>query len=1807
MADQNSIKTIMTVDNRDVQEKLKQLESYYKSTYSGWIEATDKLKVKDQELISAKNSLAISTKALKEEQAKGTAANKDEIVILKQAVATHKDTVQVLNLEKSALTAVTAAHTKEMATSQQAMMLAKNLNKTKQELADTEIANARHRNDVLSSLSAQRTAEEKQRYLVLSSLAGQKTKEADADQQNIASMKAQYSRLYENTNAQNTYNDSVERLKAMRTQGVISQNQYVSALAKETDALKAGTPERDNQFNHMIRMLRWAGTLAGAYYALNTVWASTLGKGIELNRLYESQSLGLSAILASKTKMIDANGKEVHGVEKLNTAQTIMADTLAKIKEAATKTPATFSEMVGFYQQSIGHALTSGKSFGKNISEISDNTIKLTQRMSLLGGSIGMPMDRINEEIRSLMSGNASTDSLIASLLFGSPGAANKAIKEAKTRTDGLTKLFDGVLKDVDSLMGQNTFDMLKNNLVSTLETIQKASAKPLFDDIKVGFSDLDTYLSIHSVEISDTIETMYKQIKIGAGSLGSAVGEGVSVSVDFIGALVGIVFDSVDTMNDKYRKINLGDIMVLSVTTGIEVLRNLVDMAGIAIVEIGSMFNGLAKGITGTFEQINKGGAFMAGMFGSSKDAADFSKGADYWKRKTSDLNKDSKAFDQSASAILKQMSETDIRLAKAYNGLLLKDTSVTGGNKDANQKRLQAALTKLKPIEAEKAGKTSSEIAKEDREQLKAFELMKQKHDAELTYQQMLDVQKQSSFTLEESKLTDIQKLKLSNMRMELEGYGAVFAEASKISNEKNREKEIAILTEKYAKDSIAYGNEKLSIQKGITAAMDQQVAAADKLALKEFRRALDMQKLQSKRGRESDSFERTFGAGKISPETAALLSASARSEYVKGISNVTSEEVAASMLDSYTKRLEEIKNLIPEIPAIELNLKLNGWDDISNAIAGLGNSFTDLNKKTEVYNEYSKIAGNDTKKRAILDHNYAMDKVDAYGSMLGAARGFYKAESAEAKRLGEVQKALSMAKMVTQLGEMVQSSAFTALFVAQEEVKAVAAGTTAVAVAAQSSPWTGFATAAAMAAMLASMGIMLAGAMGSGKTSTSYDAFSAQAANTGTGSVLGDSSKASESITNSLKLMSDLAKPEFKLSSQMAASLASIDSKIGGLSANILRSAGFAVGEGFTASSSLGLGGQVGSTLTDLYKYATPTGLAATVIENLNIPIVSQLAGALNGFVGGAINSIARGIFGGGSSSSLADSGITFGNQSLSQATSNLQGNSYQTVVTHTDGGWFRGDRTSYDSYFSTLDEYTRSQFQLVLGNLRDITVQSATALDTSATTVKNNLSSYVVALGTISLNGKTGDEIKTVLTNILGRIGDELAATAFPALTQFQHIGEGIFETMTRVAGGMEEAAYYEGKISSSHIKYTEILNKQGDVATEALRQSIDMLDEAAYGASNGVIQIIDSLNNGAQDLFDTYVALDKMRFQVIATNHSVDSLTASMLYGAGGIDNLSTGLSDYIDGFLTDQEKLANQASDMNNQFTKIGVAMPANSAAFRQLVESIDTSTSSGQELYGRVILLSKGFNDLTTSVTSSLSSITGEAQNLSDAFTSMSSAIQTTIDKLSDTSGGGSQSSMIASFWDKRTQADILLAKRGDLTVKEQSTLQGLVTDLDSLALSIQGAQVGGTAGITSSLVGQLQGIQASVNLDNTIVKSLILDANGQTVEVATEGTLTRLTNAIANRNALLGIDGSHANGLDYVPYDGYVAQLHKGERVLTAGESASGYGARFNIMVNTSALEAINNKIYDRLSSVYNILNDAQLGSRPLYTRAI
>jgi len=53
--------------------------------------------------------------------------------------------------------------------------------------------------------------------------------------------------------------------------------------------------------------------------------------------------------------------------------------------------------------------------------------------------------------------------------------------------------------------------------------------------------------------------------------------------------------------------------------------------------------------------------------------------------------------------------------------------------------------------------------------------------------------------------------------------------------------------------------------------------------------------------------------------------------------------------------------------------------------------------------------------------------------------------------------------------------------------------------------------------------------------------------------------------------------------------------------------------------------------------------------------------------------------------------------------------------------------------------------------------------------------------------------------------------------------------------------------------------------------------------------------------------------------------------------------------------------------------------------------------------------------------------------------------------------------------------------------------------------------------------------------------------------------------------------VHGSHADGLDYVPFDGYIARLHRGERVLTAEEARRGTGNTFIFQVKMDEISDV------------------------------
>jgi tape measure domain-containing protein len=113
----------------------------------------------------------------------------------------------------------------------------------------------------------------------------------------------------------------------------------------------------------------------------------------------------------------------------------------------------------------------------------------------------------------------------------------------------------------------------------------------------------------------------------------------------------------------------------------------------------------------------------------------------------------------------------------------------------------------------------------------------------------------------------------------------------------------------------------------------------------------------------------------------------------------------------------------------------------------------------------------------------------------------------------------------------------------------------------------------------------------------------------------------------------------------------------------------------------------------------------------------------------------------------------------------------------------------------------------------------------------------------------------------------------------------------------------------------------------------------------------------------------------------------------------------------------------------------------------------------------------------------------------------------------------------------------------RGDILDYLESTLTGVKTRLEEEAPT-------SAEEIANTHLNSINTRLGELNEDLKTADQLIVDAIDLS-RVATVDMLKQIRNQLGWTP-----DGSHANGLDYVPYDGYQATLHKGEQVLTAAE---------------------------------------------------
>ncbi len=127
-------------------------------------------------------------------------------------------------------------------------------------------------------------------------------------------------------------------------------------------------------------------------------------------------------------------------------------------------------------------------------------------------------------------------------------------------------------------------------------------------------------------------------------------------------------------------------------------------------------------------------------------------------------------------------------------------------------------------------------------------------------------------------------------------------------------------------------------------------------------------------------------------------------------------------------------------------------------------------------------------------------------------------------------------------------------------------------------------------------------------------------------------------------------------------------------------------------------------------------------------------------------------------------------------------------------------------------------------------------------------------------------------------------------------------------------------------------------------------------------------------------------------------------------------------------------------------------------------------------------------------------------------------------------------------------------------------------------------------SAGGTSDHITELNNNPVNVQTNSSDAVSEINDVSNAINGVDKNPIITFAVNAVGAAVSMFSGFWPHYNGLDYVPYDGYTAALHKGERVLTAEENKQYSSGGGNTKIDYDRMEKIMVRAVSQLSLKYD-----------------
>lgn len=583
------------------------------------------------------------------------------------------------------------------------------------------------------------------------------------------------------------------------------------------------------------------------------------------------------------------------------------------------------------------------------------------------------------------------------------------------------------------------------------------------------------------------------------------------------------------------------------------------------------------------------------------------------------------------------------------------------------------------------------------------------------------------------------------------------------------------------------------------------------------------------------------------------------------------------------------------------------VDAFGDISDAMNDYMDQLGAIEKNEKELAAFRKEKGADNAEVIALQQKLESDRISAelsgLKSVAKVGESLFAEKTAAAKAFAALNKIITVAEIALSFQKMAAGTAEAGVHVANETTKQSANALTAITSAFAAPFPINFVAGAAMIGIMASL---IGGIAGGG---SSFDATESRQESQGTGTVLGSEDK-SNSILESQERFEDLQIDQLSELRGIRDSLNNVASGIALVARDLVASRGL---------------GEFGGDLS-----GSRTGESS---------LGRLFSGDLFGVdFGGLGEKLISGIFGS-TKRKVTDSGIQFVAQSLAEIMEDgvIQASQFFDIETTKKKLFGLSKKRSTSTEFQELDSSFGKGIGAIFKNIGDVVLQSAEILgfetvsilqsslmsplngvdfaefgrgiagrfaetfEMTEVSLQDALSRFEIDIGKVSFEGLSGEEIEQELQAIFSQQADLIAEFLVPSIAEYQKVGEGLFDTLTRVA--------------QEQVIFNDNIERMG---------------------------------------FDLSSLSNVMKIDVA---QAIIELT-------GGLENFADLTDSFFENFFSEAEQLAYLEKSLTEAFDSLGLSIITSREEFKSLIEGIDLTTEEGQKLLAALLEINPALSD---------------------------------------------------------------------------------------------------------------------------------------------------------------------------------------------------------------------------------------------------